>query len=195
MAFTNHQTKEINCKIVYFGCRGSGKTTTLRSIYNQTSAETKSGLSELDSDVGPTNFYDFLPVSLGQLKGYHLKLHLYSLPHSSLYRSVTPTILRGLDGVVFIADSSVESYYDNVESLEQMKTTLFSNNYILGEIPRVFQYNKRDLEGAVPVPILRQQLNPAGFIDTETVATNSIGTLEALQAMAKLVMDKISRGV
>src|SRR5689334_9361348 len=113
MAFTNFDTKEINCKIIYFGSRGAGKTENMRSILANTSMEVKSGLLELDEGSGPTRFFDFLPISLGHVKDFHLKLHLFTLPANPLYESVSSVILKGVDGFVYIADSRVEAMADN----------------------------------------------------------------------------------
>jgi mutual gliding-motility protein MglA len=192
MAFTNFETKEINCKIIYFGPHGSGKTENLRSVYSNTSAEVRSGLLELEDGEGSTQFFDFLPVSMGYVKDFHLKLHLFTLPTNSLYESVSSVILKGVDGFVFVADSRVESMVNNVEALKNAKRFLSEEGYNVAELPRVFQYNKRDLQDLLPVDVLRSELNPGGVSDHEAVATDSIGTMETLQTMAKSVINKIS---
>ncbi len=193
MAFTNFDTKEINCKILFFGARGSGKTENLRSIFKNTSAEVKSGLLELDdAGQGPTKFFDFLPVSLGPVKDFHLKLHLFTLPANPLYESVTSVIMKGIDGFVFVADSRVESMADNVEGLIAARRLLTEEGYNVADMPRVIQYNKRDLNDLVPVEVLRQELNPGNVPDHKAVATQGIGTMETLQSMAKLVLKKIA---
>lgn len=192
MAFTNFDTKEINCKIVYFGARGAGKTENLRSIYKNTSAEVRSGLLELEDAAGPTKFFDFLPISLGHVKDFHLKLHLYTLPTNSLYESVTSVILKGVDGFVYVADSRVEAMADNVEGLLAARRLLTEEGYNVADMPRVLQYNKRDLADLVPLEVLRQELNPGAVPDHKAVATQSVGTMETLQSMARLVMKKIA---
>lgn len=192
MAFTNFDTKEINCKIIYCGGRGAGKTENLRAVYRGTSAEVKSGLLELEESSGPTKFFDFLPISLGHVKDFHLKLHLYTLPTNSLYESVSSVILKGVDGFVFVADSRVESMADNVEGLVSARRLLTEEGYNVADMPRVIQYNKRDLLDLVPIEVLRQELNPGNVPDHNAVATQGVGTMETLQSMAKLVLRKIA---
>lgn len=192
MAFTNFDTKEINCKVLFLGPRGAGKTENLRSIYKNTSAEVRSGLLELEDASGPTKFFDFLPISLGPVKDFHIKLHLYTLPTNSLYDSVRTVILKGVDGFVFVADSRVEAMADNVEAMISARRLLTEEGYNVSDMPRVVQYNKRDLPDVLPLDILRQELNPGGVPDQKSVATQSVGTMETLQAMAKLILRKLA---
>jgi signal recognition particle receptor subunit beta len=192
MAFTNFDTKEINCKILYLGPRSAGKTENLRSIFKNTSAEVKSGLLELEEAGAQTRFFDFLPISLGHVRDFHLKLHLFTLPGNSLYESVASVILKGVDGFVYVADSRVESMADNVEGLVATRRMLTEEGYNVADMPRVIQYNKRDLHDLVPLEVLRQELNPGNLPDHKAVATQGVGTLETLQAMAKLVLRKIA---
>ncbi len=192
MAFTNFDTKEINCKVLYLGPRGAGKTENLRSIYKSTSAEVRSGLLELEDAAGPTRFFDFLPISLGHVRDFHIKLHLYTLPTNSLYDSVASVILKGVDGFVYVADSRVEAMADNVESLQAARKLLAEEGLNVADMPRVVQYNKRDLPDVLPLEILRQELNPGGVPDQKAVASQSVGTMETLQAMAKLILRKLA---
>jgi len=192
MAFTNFETKEINCKIIYFGPRGAGKTENLRSIYKNSSADARNGLIELDEGQGATRFFDFLPLSMGQIRDFHLKLHLFTLPANSLYESVQSVILKGVDGFVFVADSRVEAMADNVEGMSAARRILAAQGYNVSDMPRVIQYNKRDLGDVLPLELLRQELNPGQLPDQKAVASQSIGTMETLQAMAKLVLKKIA---
>jgi len=195
MAFTNFDTKEINCKIIYFGAKNAGKTENLRSILSNTSTDVKSGLLELEEAPGvgtATRFFDFLPVSIGHVKDFHLKLHLFTLPANSLYESVNAVILKGVDGFVFVADSRVEAMADNVESLAEARRMLTDEGMNVADMPRVIQYNKRDLPDLIPLEIMRQELNPGNLLDAKAVATQSIGTMETLQAMAKQVLRKIA---
>lgn len=192
MAFTNFDTKEINCKVLYFGPRSSGKTETLRSVYKSTSAEVRSGLLELEESGGPTRFFDFLPISLGHIKDFHLKLHLFTLPTNSLYESVSSVILKGVDGFVFVADSRIEAMADNVDGMKTARRLLTEEGYNVADMPRVVQYNKRDLGDLVPLEILHAELNPGNVPEHKSVATQSIGTMEALQSMAKLVLRKLA---
>jgi len=192
MAFTNFDTKEINCKVIYFGPPGSGKTANLRSIYASTSSEVRSGMLELSDPGGSTQFFDFLPISLGHFRDFHLKLHLFTIPTNSLYESVSSVILKGVDGYVFVADSRVESLADNLEALLVARRMLTDEGYNVAELPRVIQYNKRDLPEAVPTDVLRGELNSVGSPEIEAVAVKSVGTMETLQAMAKLVIKRLA---
>jgi signal recognition particle receptor subunit beta len=192
MAFTNFDTKEINCKILYLGPRSAGKTENLRSIFKNTSAEVKSGLLELEEPGAQTRFFDFLPISLGHVRDFHLKLHLFTLPGNSLYESVASVILKGVDGFVYVADSRIESMADNVEGLTATRRMLTEEGYNVADMPRVFQYNKRDLADLVSIDVLRQELNPGSHPEHKAVATKSIGTMETLQSMAKLILKKIA---
>lgn len=192
MAFTNFDTREINCKVLYFGPRGAGKTENLRSIYKNTSAEVRSGLLELEDAPGPTKFFDFLPISLGHVKDFHIKLHLYTLPTNSLYESVSTVILKGIDGFVFVADSRVEAMADNAASLNAARRLLTEEGYNVADMPRIVQFNKRDLPDVLPIEILRQELNPGAVPDHKAVATQSVGTMETLQSMAKLILKKLA---
>jgi len=194
MAFTNFDTKEINCKVIYFGPRGAGKTENLRSILKNTTSEIRSGLLELDTQEGSTKFFDFLPISLGHVKDFHVKMHLFTLPTNQLYESVRSVILKGVDGVVFIADSRIEAMADNMETMRTAHLLLTEEGYNVSDLPRVIQYNKRDLSDLLPIDILRQELNPGQLPDHKAVATDGIGTMETLQSMAQLVLSRLSQG-
>ena len=193
MAFTNFETKEINCKIIYLGPRGAGKTANLKSIYGSTAIDARSGLIELEGGDGPTRFFDFLPISLGQVRDFHLKLHLFTLPVTSLYETVSSVILKGVDGFVFVADARVEAMADNVTALRDARRLLTDEGCNLADMPRVFQYNKTDLSDIFPVDILRAELNPGSLPDHKAIATQGIGTIETLQSMAKQVIKRLAQ--
>lgn len=192
MAFTNFDTKEINCKIFYFGPPYCGKTTNLRAIYKKTSLEFQSGLMRFEETTYPTRFFDFLPLSLGQIRDYHVKLHLYTLPTNSLYKHVNSVLLKGIDGFVFVVDSAFDALNENIKYLNYVKNILIDEGVNFLELPKVFQYNKRDLHDAIPVPILRQTLNTYGVNDNEAIASQGIGSMETLQQIAKLILKKLS---
>jgi len=191
MAFTNYDSKEINCKIVYFGPEGSGKTENLRAIYKQTSPDGSGGMLEFEDPSGPTKFFDFLPVSLGHYREFHIKLHLFTIPSNSLYESVRSVILKGVDGYVFVADARMECMSQNVTALEEAQRLLQAEGYQINELAAVIQYNKTDLSDLIPTDILRRDLNPGGLADQEAVATNLVGTLETLNALGQQVLKKI----
>lgn len=194
MAFTNFETKDIHCKVIYFGPASAGKSENLRSIFNQTSAEIRSGLLELQQEDGSTRYFDFLPLSIGQMGDYHVKMHLFTLPVSSLYQSTASVILRGVDGFVFVADSRVESLIENTKAMNKCRRLLQDEGYNVAELPRVIQYNKRDLDGILPIDILRKELNPAGYPDIEASATQNVGVMECLESLARQIMDKLEQG-
>jgi mutual gliding-motility protein MglA len=186
MAFTNFETKEIHAKVIYFGPSGSGKTTNLKNILAKTSIEIQSGLLELQDEGLSTQFFDFLPLSLGQFRDFHFKVHLFTLPLNELYQTVPTVILKGVDGCVFVADSRVEALAENTECLKKVKALLTEEGYNTADIPWVIQYNKRDLAEATPVALLRQQLNPAQrFPELEAIAHKGDGVLETIEALAK----------
>jgi signal recognition particle receptor subunit beta len=192
MAFTNYETKEINCKVIYFGARGAGKTENLRSIFKSTSKELQAGLLEMEDSKHGKHFFEFLPVSIGYVGQYHFKMHLYTLPLSGLYETVNTVILKGVDGYIFVADSRLEAMAANIKAQQDLKHLLTDEGYNVAELPRVIQYNKRDAREIVSLDILRQELNPSAAPDHEAVATDSKGTLETLQSMSKIVLQRLS---
>lgn len=191
MAFTNFDTKEIHCKVIYFGAPQAGKTANLRSIFNATSAEIQSGLLELQEDGSTTRYFDFLPLSLGRVRDFHLRLHLFTVPMNSLYQSVPSVILRGVDGFVFVADSRVECMADNSDHMKKCRRLLQDEGYNVSELPRVIQYNKRDLPGVMPVEIMRQELNPTHVPDFEAVANKGLGVVETIEGLAQLMIQQL----
>ena len=192
MAFTNFETKEIHCKVVYFGPASAGKTLNLKSVYTTTAGEMKAGMIDMGGSAGPTPFFDFLPVSLGKIKDYHVKLHLYTMPAHTLYETLQHTLMKGLDAFVFVVDSRVESMPDNIESMSYVRRLLGDHGYSVSDMPRVIQYNKRDMDDIMPVSILREELNSGGFPDHEAIATRSIGTLETLQSIAMQIVKTLT---
>ena len=146
---------------------------------------------ELAQDQSSTKFFDFLPISLRKVQDFHLKIHLFTLPVNSLYKSVNKVMLKGVDGFVFVADSRIEAMADNVEALAGARRMLTEVGYNIADMPRVFQYNKRDLDNIMPVEVMRQELNPGLAPDHDSVATERQGTIETLESMAKLVLQKL----
>lgn len=194
MAFTNFETKEIHCKVIYFGPTSAGKTENLKSIFNQTSVEIKSGLLELQEQDGSTRYFDFLPLSIGQLGEFHIKMHLFTLPVSTLYQSTASVILRGVDGFIFVADSRAECLVDNVKALNNCRKALKDEGYSVSDMPKVIQYNKRDLPGIMSIDLLRKELNPSGDPDMEVSAKANVGIVECLESIARQIMDKLDQG-
>jgi signal recognition particle receptor subunit beta len=195
LAFINYSAREINCKLVYYGPGLCGKTTNLKNIYEKTANEAKGKMISLATETERTLFFDFLPLALGEIRGFKTRFHLYTVPGQVFYDASRKLILKGVDGVVFVADSQEERYEANLESIENLKTNLQEQGYDIERIPWVIQYNKRDLPNAMPVETLRQALNPEGKVpDFEAAAAAGKGVFETLKALAKLVLADLKRG-
>ncbi|HXX49534.1 MAG TPA: GTPase domain-containing protein [Myxococcota bacterium] len=195
MAFINYSAREINCKLVYYGPGLCGKTTNLKYIYEKTAADAKGKMISLATETERTLFFDFLPLALGEIRGFKTRFHLYTVPGQVFYDASRKLILKGVDGVVFVADSQEERFEANVESLENLKSNLREQGYDYDKIPIVIQYNKRDLPNAVAVESLRESLNPTGKIpDFEAAAQSGKGVFETLKALARLVLQELKKG-
>lgn len=194
MSFINYSSREINCKIVYYGPGLCGKTTNLQHIYGKTSPESKGKMISLATETERTLFFDFLPLSLGEIRGFKTRFHLYTVPGQVFYDASRKLILKGVDGVVFVADSQVERMEANIESVENLKTNLAEQGYDLGKIPYVMQWNKRDLPNAAPVEELQKLLNPLNVPAYEASAVTGEGVFETLKAVAKLVLQELKKG-
>ena len=188
MSFINYSSREINCKIVYYGPGLCGKTTNLQYIFKKTNPEHRGKMISLATETERTLFFDFLPLSLGDIKGFKTRFHLYTVPGQIFYDASRKLILKGVDGIVFVADSQIERMDANIESFENMKINLKEQGYDLANIPYVIQYNKRDLPNVVPVAELKKVLNVDGVPDFEVVAAAGGGVFETLKAVVKLVL-------
>ena len=194
MSFINYSSREINCKIVYYGPGLCGKTTNLQYIYNKTNPEAKGKMISLATETERTLFFDFLPLSLGEIRGFKTRFHLYTVPGQVFYDASRKLILKGVDGVVFVADSQIERMEANIESLENLRDNLQEQGYSLDKIPYVVQYNKRDLPNASPLTELQEVLNPKGSVMFEAVAPKGTGVFDTLKAVAKLVLTELKKG-
>ena len=195
MAFINYSAREINCKLVYYGPGLCGKTTNLKHIYEKTAPNSKGKMISLATETERTLFFDFLPLALGEIRGFKTRFHLYTVPGQVFYDASRKLILKGVDGVVFVADSQEERFEANIESLENLKENLREQGYDITKIPWVLQYNKRDLPNAVAVEELRSELNPDGKVpEFEASAATGKGVFETLKALAKLVLADLKRG-
>jgi hypothetical protein len=194
MAIFNYSSREISCKIVYYGPGLCGKTTNLQYIYNKTSPAAKGKMISLATETERTLFFDFLPLSLGEIRGFKTRFHLYTVPGQVFYGAIRKLVLKGVDGIVFVADSQIMRTEANLESMENLKENLVDQGYLLDRIPYVVQYNKRDLPSIASVAELRGWLNPAGVPDFEAIATTGEGVFETLKAVAKLVLLDLRRG-
>ena len=194
MSFINYSSREINCKIVYYGPGLCGKTTNLQYIYARTNPEAKGKMISLATETERTLFFDFLPLSLGEIRGFKTRFHLYTVPGQVFYDASRKLILKGVDGIVYVADSQMERYEANMESLENLEYNLQEQGYELDKVPYVIQYNKRDLPNCTPIEELRRLVNSKGVPDFEAVATTGQGVFNTLKSVAKLVLTELKRG-
>jgi hypothetical protein len=190
MVSINYAIKEISCKVVFYGPGLSGKTTNLQYVHRKVPPNTKGELISLATDADRTLYFDFLPVNLGAIHGFTTKFQLYTVPGQVYYNATRKLVLRGVDGLVFVADSQKAKMSENIESLENLKENLTEYGYKLEEIPTVFQYNKRDLSNVSSIEELQQALNPNGVIYFEAVATQGKGVFDTLKCISRLVLEK-----
>ena len=194
MSFINYMAREINCKIVYYGPGLCGKTTNLQYIYERTNPEAKGKMISLATETDRTLFFDFLPLALGEIRGFKTRFHLYTVPGQVFYDASRKLILKGVDGVCFVADSQIGRIEANQESVENLRTNLAEQGYSLDKVPYVIQYNKRDMPGIAPVEEMRELLNPTNVPEFEATASTGVGVFETLKAVAKLVLTELKRG-
>jgi len=194
MTFINYASREINCKIVYYGPGLCGKTTNLQYIYDSTSPAAKGKLISLATETDRTLFFDFMPLELGTVRGFKTRFHLYTVPGQVYYDASRKLILKGVDGVVFVADSQEERMDANVESLYNLEENLQTQGYDLMELPYVLQLNKRDLPSAMPVEDLTSELLKKEEPVFEAVAANGTGVFDTLKAVAKQVLTELRKG-
>jgi signal recognition particle receptor subunit beta len=194
MSFINYASREINCKIVYYGPGLCGKTTNLQFVYQKTAPESRGKMISLATETERTLFFDFLPLSLGEIRGFKTRFHLYTVPGQVFYDASRKLILKGVDGVVFVADSQEERIDANIESLENLRINLKEQGYDLDKLPYIIQYNKRDLASVMSVEELRQELNPTNVPEFEACATSGEGVFETLKSVAKLILIDLKKG-
>ncbi|HKI57722.1 MAG TPA: ADP-ribosylation factor-like protein [Trueperaceae bacterium] len=194
MSTINFSAREINFKVVYYGPGLSGKTTNLKQIYDQVPSESKGEMVSLATEDERTLFFDFLPLDLGNVNGFKTRFHLYTVPGQVFYNSSRKLILRGVDGIVFVADSAPNRLRANAESLRNLRENLQEYNLRLAEIPYVIQINKRDLPDALPMEMVRKVLDPEESVEAfEAVASEFKGVFEPLRAVSKLVLEKLAQ--
>jgi signal recognition particle receptor subunit beta len=194
MSFINYSSREINVKLVYYGPGLCGKTTNLHYIYKKTNPEAKGKMISLATETERTLFFDFLPLALGEIRGFKTRFHLYTVPGQVFYDASRKLILKGVDGVVFVADSQVERMEANAESMDNLRINLDEQGYDLDKIPFVVQYNKRDLPNVAPAPEMEKLLNPRGLPAFEAVATTGVGVFDTLKNLAKQVLFELKKG-
>jgi len=189
MASINYATREISCKIVYYGPGLSGKTTNLQIIHRKIPVEAKSEMVSLATETDRTLFFDFLPLDLGSIKGFATKFQLYTVPGQVYYNATRKLVLRGVDGVVFVADSQRDKMQENIDSLRNLQENLKEYGIDLGAVPFVLQYNKRDLPNVATIVELDQHLNWHKVPTFEAQAHQGIGVFTTLKAIGKIVID------
>ena len=193
LSFINFAAREINCKIVYYGPGLGGKTTNLQYVYDRTNANSKGKLISLATETDRTLFFDFLPRDLGTVRGFKTRFHLYTVPGQVFYDASRKLILKGVDGVVFVADSQAARMDANVESLRNLDKNLKEHGFDLATIPYVLQFNKRDLPTAIPAEEMYRLLNIKGEPTFEATAPTGVGVFETLKAIAKLVLLELKK--
>ena len=192
MSMINYASREINCKVVYYGSGLGGKTTNLEYVYSRVNPDTKGKMISLATDTERTLFFDFLPIDMGEIRGFRTRFHLYTVPGQVYYNASRRLILKGVDGLIFVADSQRSRLDANIEAMHNLYENMESYGYDVGTIPFIVQYNKRDLPDIMSVEELRSVLNPMGVPDFEAVAIEGEGVFQTLSAVSKLVVRSLS---
>jgi len=191
MSFVNHMAREINCKLVYYGPGLCGKTSNLQYIHDRTNPDARGKMLSLATETDRTLFFDFMPLDLGQVGGFKIRIHLYTVPGQVFYEASRKLILRGTDGVVFVADSQMARIDANEESVEDLMSNLAEYDLSLETLPYVIQYNKRDLPAIGSLDELRASVNPLGVPEFEACAVRGDGVVETLKGASKLVLKRL----
>ena len=194
LSFINFAAREINCKIVYYGAGLGGKTTNLQVIYQKTADQQKGKMISLATETERTLFFDFLPLDLGNVRGFKTRIHLYTVPGQVFYDASRKLILRGVDGIVFVADSQEQRMDANVEALDNLMSNLKEHGYDFNKIPYVLQLNKRDLPNILPIDLLATELRKKNEPIVEAVAFQGVGVFETLKEIAKQVLTELKAG-
>ena len=194
MTFINYASREINCKIVYYGPGLCGKTTNIQWIHEQASPDKRGKLVSLATETDRTLFFDFLPLDMGTVKGFKVRFHLYTVPGQVFYDASRKLILRGCDGVIFVADSQRARLEANIESIANLATNLKDNGFDIRTIPYVLQLNKRDMPSAAPVPEMEGLLRFRNEPMIEAVASQGTGVIETLKACARQILMELQKG-
>jgi len=193
MSLVNYSTREITCKIVYYGPGRSGKTTNLQHVHGHIPDQRKGPMLSLATETDRTLFFDFLPLDLGAVSGFRVRLQLYTVPGQVYYNATRKLVLRGADGVVFVADSQREQMQENIEGLRNLHENLLEEEVDLRTFPLIMQYNKRDLPGVVPVDEMDDVLNFRGLPAFPASAVEGEGVFDTLKSVSQLVLQGLSR--
>jgi len=194
LSFINFAAREINCKIVYYGAVLGGKTTNLQVIYQKTAEQQKGKMISLATETERTLFFDFLPLDLGSVRGFKTRIHLYTVPGQVFYDASRKLILRGVDGIVFVADSQEQRMDANVEALDNLMSNLKEHGYDFNKIPYVLQLNKRDLPNILSPEALNKELRKKNEAVVEAVAFQGVGVFETLKEIARQVLTELKAG-
>jgi signal recognition particle receptor subunit beta len=192
MSMINYASREITCKLVYYGTGLGGKTTNLEWIHSKVDPTSRGKMISLATETDRTLFFDFLPVDLGEIRGFKTRFQLYTVPGQVYYNASRKLILKGVDGIIFVSDSQAHRAEANIEAMHNLYENLAAYNLNLEKLPFAIQYNKRDLDNVLPVEELRRELNPGGVPDFEAVAIEGKGVFETLRAVSKLVVKSLS---
>jgi signal recognition particle receptor subunit beta len=194
VSFINFASREINCKIVYYGAGLGGKTTNLQWVFERTAAKSGGKMLSLATETDRTLFFDFLPLELGTVRGFKTRFHLYTVPGQVFYDASRKLILRGVDGVVFVADSQEERMDANEEALDNLQANLKDHGYDFATIPYALQLNKRDLPNILPAEKLKAALCLKGEPVFEAVAVQGVGVFETLKEVGRQVLAELKKG-
>lgn len=194
MSVINYNAKVIHCKIVYYGPSLGGKTTNIQWVYQKTASDQKSKLVAVNTDIERTIFFDFLPMEFGEIRGFSTRFHLYSVPGQVIYDTSRKLIIKGLDGIVFVADSQIERMEENIEAMNNLKLNLEQQGYNIKDIPLILQYNKRDLPNAASLKELRSKLNHYNSPEFEAIASEGKGVFESLKTVSKSIVHILKGG-
>ena len=191
MALINIATHEIHCKIVYYGIGYCGKTTNLQHVFNTINPQARGDMLSIATETERTLFFDFLPLDIGTIHGFHTRFHLYTVPGQILYERTRMAVLSGADGIVFVVDSQAEKFEENVQSIAELETNMRRIGKDLGNFPFIMQWNKRDMPSALPVNVLERYLNRRHVPAIEAVAYEGKGVFATLRTISKNVMAQL----
>ncbi|GAA5435242.1 GTP-binding protein [Deinococcus sp. A31D244] len=194
MSTINFAAREINCKIVYYGPGMSGKTTNLKHVFSKVPGHLRGEMVSLATEDERTLFFDFLPLDLGTVQGFKTRFHLYTVPGQVFYNASRKLILRGVDGIVFVADSAPNRLRANAESMRNLRENLAEHGIDVKEVPIVLQINKRDLPDALPTTMIRSVIDPHGeLLLFEAMSDKGVGVFETLKTVSRLVLERLSQ--
>jgi signal recognition particle receptor subunit beta len=195
MVFLNYTTMQMTAKIVYYGPGLCGKTTNLQWIHLKTAPRSRGEMVSLETETDRTLFFDLLPLDVGVIGAMKVRLQLYTVPGQVFYNATRRLVLKGVDGIVFVADSQSAAMDTNLESLKNLRENLGELGLSIEQVPIVFQYNKRDIRNILPVDKLHEAMNPGGVPEFEAAAIHGVGVFETLKGISRLALAAIRRKI